>query len=118
MWRNFMEKHGAKIKPDFPLSTLAHISDGFSAGAIKQTCEKVLTEYRVKHQDQRPLSLPEFIGPLSICKDTTKEQYEEIQEFTDYITKDGDRRKQAQALLDGDDPDGGGGKKKKKKKGK
>lgn len=35
MWRNFMEKHGARIRPDFPLSTLAHISDGFSAGSIK-----------------------------------------------------------------------------------
>lgn len=110
-----MEKHGAKIRPDFPLSTLAHISDGFSAGSIKQTCEKVLTEYRVKHQDQRPLSLPEFIGPLSICKDTTKEQYEEIQEFTDFITGDKKRREALDAALNGDDGDGGGGKKKKKK---
>lgn len=111
-----MEKKGAKIRPDFPLSTLAHISDGFSAGSIRQTCDKVLTDYRVKHQDQRPLSLPEFVGPLSICKDTTKEQYEEIQEFTDFITGDKKRREALNAALDGDD--GGDGKKKKKKKGK
>lgn len=110
-----MEKKGAKIRPDFPLSTLAHISDGFSAGSIMQTCDKVLTDYRVKHQDQRPLSLPEFVGPLSICKDTTKEQYEEILEFTDFITGDKKRRDAMEKTLDGDD---GGDKKKKKKKGK
>jgi SpoVK/Ycf46/Vps4 family AAA+-type ATPase len=51
MWKNFIESGGGKLKQDFPLSTLAHISAGYSAGSIKQTCEKVLTEYRVKHQD-------------------------------------------------------------------
>jgi len=49
MWRNFMECYGAKLGIDFPLSTLAHISNGYSAGSIKKTCEKVLTEYRVNH---------------------------------------------------------------------
>ena len=62
-----MEVYGAKLSIDFPLSTLAHISNGYSAGSIKKTCEKVLTEYRVNHQDQRPLTLPEFIGPLTLC---------------------------------------------------
>ena len=49
MWRTFLEKCGAKIRPDFPLSSLAQISDGYSAGSIKRTCEKVLTPYRVKN---------------------------------------------------------------------
>ena len=61
--------------------------------------------------------MPEFIGPLSICKDTTKEDYEEIQEFTDFITGDKKRRDALEAELGGDDG-GGGDKKKKKKKGK
>jgi len=43
MWRTFIENLGGKLKQDFPLSTLAHISKGYSAGAIKKTCEKVLT---------------------------------------------------------------------------
>jgi len=34
------------IKPDFPLSTLAHISAGYSAGSIRKTCESILTEFR------------------------------------------------------------------------
>jgi len=46
MWKTFIEEHGGKIKADFPLSTLAHISDGYSAGSIKKTCQYVLTQFR------------------------------------------------------------------------
>lgn len=49
MWKNFITSMKGELKPDFPLSTLAHISAGYSAGSIKKTCEKVLTEYRVLH---------------------------------------------------------------------
>jgi SpoVK/Ycf46/Vps4 family AAA+-type ATPase len=86
MWKNFIMTYKGQIRADFPLSTLAHISAGYSAGSIKKTCEKVLTEYRVKHQEQRPLSLPEFIGPLSLCSNTMDSQYAEFQEFTKNIT--------------------------------
>ena len=65
MWRSFMEYFGIDVKPDFPLSTLAHISNGYSAGSIRKTCAIVLTPHRVIHQEKRPLTLPEFIGPLS-----------------------------------------------------
>jgi hypothetical protein len=46
MWKTFIELLGGRLKPDFPLSTLAHISVGYSAGSIRKTCEKVLTLYR------------------------------------------------------------------------
>ena len=49
MWKTFIEQLGGKLRPDFPLSTLAHISHGYSAGSIRKTCEKVLTAYRKKH---------------------------------------------------------------------
>ena len=115
MWKNFIEKHGGKMKQDFPLSTLAHISAGYSAGSIKKTCEKVLTEYRIKHQETRALSLPEFIGPLSQCDQTMDDDYAEYLSFTDDITGDKKRRATLVASASGDD---GGGPKKKKKKGK
>jgi len=34
MWKTFIESRGGKLKADFPLSTLAHISAGYSAGSI------------------------------------------------------------------------------------
>lgn len=55
MWKSFIEMYDGVLRFDFPLSTLAHISNGYSAGSIKKTCEKVLTKYRVDHQEQRPL---------------------------------------------------------------
>lgn len=115
MWRSFIESQKGKLRSDFPLSTLAHISTGYSAGSIKSTCEKVLTDYRVKHQDQRPLTLQEFIGPLSLCANTMDDQYAVYKKFTDDFTGDGKRRDKAAAALAGDDGGDGGGKKKKKK---
>ena len=47
MWMTFIKNNNGTIKSEFPLSTLAHISSGFSAGSIKQTVESVLTPYRV-----------------------------------------------------------------------
>jgi len=38
MWKTFIANAGGKLKADFPVSTLAHISDGYSAGSIKKTC--------------------------------------------------------------------------------
>jgi len=34
MWKNFIEANKGRLKTDFPLSTLAHISAGYSAGSI------------------------------------------------------------------------------------
>ena len=48
MWKQFIEERGGVIKPEFPLSTLAHISPGYSAGSIRIACEKVMTAYRLK----------------------------------------------------------------------
>jgi len=36
----------------------------------------------------RPLKLPEFIGPLSLCHQTMDDQYDEFKTFTDHITGD------------------------------
>lgn len=49
MWKTFILQLGGKLRHEFPLSTLAHISAGYSAGSIRKTCEKVLTQYRKKH---------------------------------------------------------------------
>jgi hypothetical protein len=48
MWKTFIEEMGGQLRPEFPLSTLAHISHGYSAGSLRTACEKVLTAYRLK----------------------------------------------------------------------
>jgi SpoVK/Ycf46/Vps4 family AAA+-type ATPase len=109
-----------KLPPEFPLSTLAHISEGYSAGSIKKTCENVLTDYRKTKIDVRPLAVAEFIGPLSLCGCTDKESNDEFKKFTDIITGDKPRRDKLEKELAGDDGEkdkkGAKGAKKSKKK--
>jgi SpoVK/Ycf46/Vps4 family AAA+-type ATPase len=75
MWKTFITELGGKLKPDFPLSTLAHVSAGYSAGSIRKTCESILTEFRKGKMEQRPLTMPEFIGPLSLQSVTMDDKY-------------------------------------------
>ena len=118
MWKTFVEQLGGVLKSDFPLSTLAHISAGYSAGSIRKTCENVLTEFRKGKMDVRPLGLAEFIGPLSLCASTMDDQYDDFRTFTDNMTGDKKRRDEIEAVLKGDTGDANpkkakGGKKKK-----
>lgn len=104
------------MRPDFPLSTLAHISAGYSAGSIYTTVTKVLTDERRKNIENRPLQIAEFIGPLSLTSTSLDTDYESFSKFTDYYTGDGDRREKLLKALNDDDDSGGKDKKKKKKK--
>jgi len=78
MWKTFIEQAGGVLKADFPLSTLAHISTGYSAGSIKKTCESLLTEFRKSKMEVRPLQIAEFIGPLQLHSSTDKDQHKTI----------------------------------------
>lgn len=91
MWKTFIDRSEGKLTADFPLSTLAHISAGYSAGSIKKTCESVLTKFRRTKLDVRPLALQEFIGPLSLCSQTMADQWADLKKFTSYITGDDKR---------------------------
>ena len=46
IWEHMIKKCGGSISPDFQLSTLATISEGYTCGVIKQICESVITEHR------------------------------------------------------------------------
>ena len=48
LWEYFIKSFGGEINPEFAISTLAHITHGYSAGSIRHSCEKVLTEQRKK----------------------------------------------------------------------
>jgi hypothetical protein len=73
MWQKFIENCGGKLDSEFPLHTLAHISNGYSAGSIRKACEFVLTPHRLEALDKRPLKATEFIGPLSMSMNTVED---------------------------------------------
>lgn len=43
LFRQFVEEKGVKIPENFSLSTISHITEGFSAGSFKIAIDKVLT---------------------------------------------------------------------------
>lgn len=116
MWKVFIENlSGRPLKTDFPLNTLAHMSIGYSAGAIRKAAEFVLTKFRKSKLDQRPLKVSEFIGPLSTSAVmATPEQHEIFDGFIDMMTGDTKRRNDLTALANGEGGDGDDGKKGKK----
>ena len=67
MWKTFIIEQGGKLKNDFPLSTLAHISAGYSAGSIKKTVENVLTDFRKSKVSFRQKCNCHSDGTTSAC---------------------------------------------------
>merc|ERR1711988_964403 len=120
-----------EIPEDFDLSTLAHISEGFSAGAICKTVKKTLTKRRVERLEKRPHNESEFLNCLALEAPknaeagggkggggglTYKSDNMETLLFTEKITGLADRR--TKINQEGEDGAGGGDKDKKGKKGK
>ena len=48
IWEKMIHNFGGELHQKFPLSTLAHITEGYTSGSIRLSCEKVLTEQRKK----------------------------------------------------------------------
>lgn len=60
-----IKKAGGKLHSSFELGILTHITERFTAGAFKYAIEKVLTPRRISKLEDKPLTINEFIGPLS-----------------------------------------------------
>eukprot|EP00434_Breviolum_minutum_P029338 symbB.v1.2.025950.t1/scaffold2552.1/size76460/3 len=92
VWVSFPEygsrvEHGVTVDPvKLNISTLARVSEGYPAGSIKQTVDRVLTARRVQQLKNRPLKVQEFIGPLSRTAFCWKEELDEFRKFDHLIT--------------------------------
>jgi len=120
LWRKGIRESLASAKSaprevgDF--STLAHVSEGFSAGAILETCRKVLTKRRVERLGKRPFLSEEFLNPLAKAAADRQLSYQDDHRtylaFTSKLSGLDDERKRASDERLGIDPS------KDKKKGK
>lgn len=100
LWKHFIEKTGMSVQgldadPKFDLTTLAYISEGYSAGDIERAVNATLTERRVQklQESDKGLDSGEFISAISKTNYTYKDEYKAFQEFTDDVTGEKDRRK-------------------------
>ena len=95
-------------------SSLAYISEGYSAGAIARTIRSVVTTRRVSSAKKRPLTNVDFLDNLSLQIVSFHDDKLAFLAFTRAITGIDDRRKKIEAMVAGDDDDKKGGDKKKK----
>eukprot|EP00041_Stephanoeca_diplocostata_P018551 m.389136 g.389136 ORF g.389136 m.389136 type:complete len:852 (-) comp21047_c0_seq2:131-2686(-) len=116
LWTTVLQQHGASISPALDLSSLAKISDGYTAGDIVACVRKVLKPRRIEALAQKPLLAVEFVPALAELLPVFDVDYAALR---DWMTKTPLGKKQ-EKLKDGgaDDDDGGGKKKGKKKSGK
>ncbi|KAF1314721.1 Iq and aaa domain-containing, partial [Globisporangium splendens] len=101
-------------RDELDISTLAHISEGYSSGSIVKAVEHTLTPRRVECLEKRPLKEEEFIGALSRQTVTFVEDHERFKAFTAVITGLKETRerihKAAEDALNPDDKKGDKGK--------
>mmetsp|Transcript_33895 Transcript_33895/g.44710 ORF Transcript_33895/g.44710 Transcript_33895/m.44710 type:complete len:899 (-) Transcript_33895:293-2989(-) len=124
LWKYFVEER-LTGNTDIPVntvlgsmdfSTLSHISDGYSAGAIYRTVKNVMTERRVVRLGDRPLGENEFIAALARQSAMSKEENTKFREFSSKITGLQQRKDEVAGKEDTGKKKKGKGKKGKKKK--
>ena len=69
-------RHGGQLTSSLDISSLAKVSDGYTAGMIDNVCTAVLIERRVNQLAKRPLIGIEFIAPLARLDPIYKEEEE------------------------------------------
>jgi hypothetical protein len=116
MWTSLIEKAlGGNILPDdLDVSSLARVSEGYSAGSIAYAIRKTLTPRRIQMMALRELNENEFLNALSRCPRTRETEQKKFRTFTESCTNLKKRRDALQRSAAGDDGKG----KKKKGKGK
>lgn len=97
-------------------SSLASVSEGYSAGAIARTVKLVVTARRVALVKTRPLDPWDFLDNLALQDYTFQDDKATYTAFTRQISGMDDRRKKIDAMVAGEDADGGKDKKGGKKK--
>jgi len=92
LWRKCIEDCGVAVNDaKLNLSNLAHVSEGYSSGSIRQTVERVLTVRRKQQLKSRPLDVNEFLGPLSRTSYQFPEEWKQFRDFDHLATGEKDR---------------------------
>ncbi|KAL4506963.1 hypothetical protein ABPG72_001384 [Tetrahymena utriculariae] len=86
LFKTFLEQKKVPVPDNFPINTIAHISEGWSAGSFKMAIERVFTERRLQKINEEQIKLSEFIGPLSNVPFTSKEEFKEFKKFNQVVT--------------------------------
>ncbi|DBA81732.1 hypothetical protein WJX77_003084 [Trebouxia sp. C0004] len=82
IWPGVIQRHGGEIDAKFDISTLAHISDGYSSGTIDQVVRSMITPRRLGRMPATNLSIAEALQWLCRAEPTSKDLLEALQIWT------------------------------------
>lgn len=126
IWRMLLEQTGISkdqlnINPEFSLSTLAFMTEGYSFGDIQKVVEVSLPERRVLRlrDTNKMLATGDFVHSLSKLTPLYRDEFENLTKFTQDVTGETEwRKKKEEALKAAEEEaaDKKGGKKGAKKK--
>ncbi|KAK9817170.1 hypothetical protein WJX72_010626 [[Myrmecia] bisecta] len=83
IWAGLIERHGGKLPYEFDLSTLAHISDGYSSGTIDQVVRSMLTPRRLTRLSEQPLTIAEVLQWLCRAEPTPPDPIDTLRAWAD-----------------------------------
>ena len=83
LWEEIiLNKEGVGVNSEFHFSTLAQLSEGYTAGSILTVVKKVLTENRKANLKLRPLAVSEFLPALSKVSWVSQQENAEYKRIT------------------------------------
>ena len=93
LYEGVVLKYGARLHHDFDISTLSHISAGYTPGAIQNVVRIILTPRRISRLQEKPLQVSEFIAHLAKYEPVHDEELEGLAAWTaqlpNHITEGG-----------------------------
>ena len=93
LYEGVVFKYGARLHHDFDISTLSHISAGYTPGAIQNVVRIILTPRRISRLQEKPLQVSEFIAHLAKYEPVHDEELKGLAAWTaqlpNHITEGG-----------------------------
>ncbi len=83
IWPGLFERHGGKLHNNFDLSTLCHITEGYTSGHMDMVVHSMLTKRRLDRLKHTPIDIPEIIQWLCKVEPMSKEQDELLRKWMD-----------------------------------
>lgn len=100
IFNTLVEKEGVKLTDAFQLSLFTHMTEGLTPGSMHQAIQAVLTKRRKADIKLRPLTVQDFIMPLSDAYSCSAEEYQMFMDFTYAVTGIKARHEEIERLLD------------------
>lgn len=92
IFKKLCEKKDVKLTDAFKMTMFTHITEGVTPGSMEKALNTVVTKRRKADIDLRPLTVQDFVVPLSENYTCSAEEYQMFTDFTHAVTGIKDRQ--------------------------